>query len=206
MDFLPWAKYPALTRERLISVASVIRNARRNTVLLHSPSDGDDEWSLGCRAYARTCFAIRQTATKNPEWLEVLPDKQWLRFTFAIGGVPIRFYRGEPNDPPEKTFFVSYTELRQLNFASDLGITVPRDRVLRLAIETDGDGYAAGISLVELTEEQEPIEVYEIPIATSTEINIVPFQTKAIDLPPPNVEPLKKDDDEEQQHDKRDAS
>lgn len=178
-------------------VASAIREARRKAVDLHRPTEGDDEWSLGCRAYTRTCFALRKAALEYP-WLTVLADRQYLRFTFTIGGVPIRFYRGDPQDPPEKVFNVCYSELRQFEFAFGAGIAIPRDKVLRVAIETDPSGYASTISIVELGEDQKPTEIYPIPNWPPSQRTVVPLQPKGIDLPPPTVEPLKKDDEQEQ--------
>src|ERR1700722_19795093 len=100
-DFKPWIKYPSLSRDRLSMVANIIRRVRSETVLLHEPHNGDDEWSLGCRAYRRTCFAIREASQSN-KWLRVLTQAANLQFSFAIGEIPLRFYRGKADDLPER--------------------------------------------------------------------------------------------------------
>jgi hypothetical protein len=206
MNFEPWQKYPALSRERLITLAMLIRDARRGAVELHDPAGGDDEWSLGCRAYSRTCHALK-AATRQYDWLKVLPDCEGrtLRFTFAIEGVPLRFYRGDPADPPSKCFSASFTELGQMTMLAELGTIPSEEFALRLAIETDKTGNASQISLVELLLDQQDVifDTYLIPLTAKT--SVVPLQPKGIDLPPPTVEPLKVDDDEIERR-KRDAS
>ena len=78
VPFEPWIKYPALTAERLAVIANIIRITRQTTVLLHDQEGGDNEWSLGCRAYARTCHAIREAANQY-SWLTVLPEDDRVR-------------------------------------------------------------------------------------------------------------------------------
>src|ERR1035438_2927788 len=100
-NFEPWIAYPHLTQQRLLAVAVVIRRARNETLSLYDPIGGDNSWSHGCRAYARTCHALREAA-KEFQWLRILPEFESLRFTFAIGTVPIRFYRGLPDERPSR--------------------------------------------------------------------------------------------------------
>ena len=89
--FDPWTRYPPLTKERLSIVANTIRDVRREAVTLHDLAAGDNEWSLGCRVYARTCHALTLAADRH-EWLTILPeDEKPLRFAFAIGSVPSAF-------------------------------------------------------------------------------------------------------------------
>ena len=49
---LPWDFHPALTEERLRFCARLLANARRDAVALAACEMGDDNWSVGCRAYA----------------------------------------------------------------------------------------------------------------------------------------------------------
>jgi len=141
--FKPWLKYPELTPERLSMVAALIREVRDHAALLRDPASGDRPWGFGCRAYERTCFAIEEAAKRNP-WLTILPDKEKpLRFTFSIGHVPMRFYHGAPDDPPNRYLAVSYMEIHQRQQALDFGLQIPKDGILRIAVETDSNGRAS---------------------------------------------------------------
>src|SRR5258708_2263072 len=108
-NFIPWEKYQALTLDRLIIIAGIVRYGRHLAVLDHQPSKGDDAWTLGCLAYRRTCYAIEQ-ATEQYPWLTVLPEEQ-NRFTFAIGSIPLKQYHGPAGCPPSRSLAVSFAEL-----------------------------------------------------------------------------------------------
>ena len=94
-SFEPWREDPDLTRDRLSVIATIIRDVRHDCVMLHEPDEGDGPWSLGCRAYERIGFVILKV-NDNDNWLKTLPEKSALAFSFAIGNVPFRFYRGNP--------------------------------------------------------------------------------------------------------------
>lgn len=200
-NFEPWIKYPPLTRVHLSELANMIRRARHETLLLHDPAAGDNEWSLGCRVYARTCHALRQAA-KECEWLTILrEDEKPLRFTFAIGSIPVRFYRGEAGDPPGNYLAVTHAELyqQQLAFVID-GIRLV-DQILRLAIETDETREVSKVILVEMDTLGTVTEAYRIPFDTEAG-NVAPLRSKPVDLPPPPVEPLNKEDKREKYKDR----
>ena len=188
MDFVPWVKYPALTKERLGTVAAILRQVRNDTLSLHDPSAGDSAWSLGCRVYSRACHALREAATSN-EWLKIVREEDKpLRFTFAIGAVPIRFYHGDAGDPPTRYLNISYGELSQRRLAFDLG--VPLDGILRVAVETDASGLVSTITLVEMDQANTVTNTYIIQLEEGTTGNILPLRSKGIELPPPTIEPL----------------
>jgi hypothetical protein len=187
---IPWEKYPELTMERLSLIGSIIRETREDVATLHDPQSGDGPWGFGCRAYERTCFAIEKATEKN-SWLTIVKDtEKLLRFTFAIGHVPFRFYRGDPEDPPSRFLAVSYPELRETQLALDLGVAVPSDGGLRIAIETDVTGRASTISVVEMDLSRTVTGVYSIP--AEVERRAVPLRAKPVDTPAPVVEPLTK--------------
>jgi len=188
-DFRPWITYPPLTQQRLSIVANVICRARNETLVLYDPTGGDNSWSHGCRAYARTCHALRETA-KQHEWLRILPEFEPLRFTFAIGTVPIRFYRGLPDEPPSRYLETTYAEVNQLQMALEIEGLRPLDTILRLAIETDPLGDVTQVSLIELDEAKNITNTHVIPLGTTALSKVIPAQTKAIDVPPLNLEPL----------------
>src|SRR6266705_2625661 len=184
---LPWNIYSSLTAERLSIVADKLRRARNGTLELYDPIGGDTPWSHGCRAHVRQIKAVLEGA-KEYDWLTILPDEEALRFTFAIGGVPIRFYRGTPDEIPEHHLYRTFAEIRQLQL-----VLIPEARkkakVLRIAIELDAEGNASEISLVESDVFGKPLNTYSIPplIAKS---NVIPAQTRAIELPPLQPEPI----------------
>jgi hypothetical protein len=187
-DFRPWNKYPSLTKDRLSSIANIIRRVRSETVALHDAEGGDSEWSLGCRVYSRTCYAIR-AAAKNYAWLTILFEAENLRFSFAIGSVPFRFYRGKPDDPPDRYLISTFGELHHLQAALAIEGLRPVDKILRLAVETDGGREVSVVSFVEMDEAGNVTETFIIPFEIEP-ANISPLQARPVDLPAPALEPL----------------
>jgi hypothetical protein len=181
--FEPWNYYPSLTRERLHDVAVLMRDIRNQAALLHDPTAGDGAWSFGCRVYERTIVGIRVASLSTP-WLSVLPETQNLRLTFAIGPLPIKFYKGDPEDVPSRSLAQSHAELRQLRLAFDSDGIQPT-HILRLAVEVHVSGKTKSISLVEIDESGSPARVYEIPLDAE---NVVLMRSRPIDLTPPVLE------------------
>jgi hypothetical protein len=200
-QFLPWVKYSPLTQDRLSAIANIIRHVRRETVALHDPIGGDNEWSLGCRIYARTCHCIRGAANDH-QWLTILPEAENLSFSFAIGSIPFRFYRGKPNDPPGRYLIKTYGELHQLQTALEIEGLRPLDKILRLAVETDASREVSDVSFVETDEAGNVTETYRIPFDIEA-TNITPIQVKPVDLPPPTLEPLRDEEQEKQKKQKK---
>jgi hypothetical protein len=204
-SFEPWRKYPDLTRDRLSVIATIIRNVRHGCIMLHEPDEGDGPWSLGCRAYERIGFAIRK-ATIKYNWLKTLPEKSALAFSFAIGNVPFRFYRGNPEEPPYHYQAKSYGENHhiQLCLALDLGGDITAlDGVLRLAVEIS-DLEVSTVTLVEVDSDGKPLDAYIIPFDEGS-TNLVSIEAPPpIVTPPAIAEPLgqekeKKDDGEKRE-------
>jgi len=186
----PWTDYPPLTQERLSIVASVIRQARRDTLILYDPLGGDDNWSHGCRAYVRSVFALKE-ASKAYSWLTVVPEVERLRATFAIAGIPFRFYRGLPEDPPTHYLGTTFAEIRQqqLSFKAGFeGLLRPIDKIFRVAVEADAKGETTDISWVEVDDAGNVTNSYLIPLGVGKS-NIAPAQPAPVELPPPTVEP-----------------
>lgn len=102
----PWEFHPDLTPDRLIEIADVLRNARDGVLELHDEEHGDDSWSLGCRAYAWSRNQIVTAADEGRfDWLTI--DDRGIRFIFRIGLVPIRFFRGEADEPHDRTLRIA---------------------------------------------------------------------------------------------------
>src|SRR5260370_38706244 len=189
-NWSPWNHYPPLPQERLSTVASIIRQARRDTLILYDPLGGDNSWSQGCRVYARSVFA-RTEASKPYSWLTVLPEVERLRATFAIAGIPFRFYRGVPNDPPTHYLGTTFVEIRQLQMAFKVGfegLLRPIDKIFRIAVEADPQGETTDISWVEVDDAGNVTNSYVIP-PTVGKTNVAPAHAAPVELPPPTVEP-----------------
>ncbi len=194
--FEPWMKYPDLTRDRL-STIRIIRRVRRETVALHDPEQGDGPWSLGCRAYERICFALKQAAGQH-DWLSVLQDAQYLEFSFAIGTVPFRFYRGKPDEPPDNYLFKTFGELQHLQLCLEIEGLRPIDNILRLAVETDATREVSAVTLVELDDAGNALSVYPVPLDGVIQ-NVTPIQAPTVDLPPVIAEPLANEEEKQKQ-------
>lgn len=182
MPFEPWKAYPSLTRDRLTTVASIMRDVRDEAADLHDTFAGDNSWSLGCRVYARTLARLRELSL-NYKWLRVLPETQALRFTFVIGNTPTKFYKGPADDVPSKTLIQSYSELRQLRLAIEFD-NAPANLLVRFAVDTDVFGKTRSITLVEVDDEGSPQRIYEIPLRGQ---NVVPLQPKPISIDKPQL-------------------
>lgn len=180
--FQPWISYPSLTVDRLTRVASIMRDARDGAALLHDIEAGDSNWSLGCRVYSRIMAGLRRDTLLTP-WLTVLPETHALRFTFTIGAIPVKFYKGVADDVPTKHLNPSFAELRQLNLAFKVDGISPTN-LLRIAIEADGSGKTTAVSLVEVEESGEPVRVFQIPLDAA---NVLVMKSKPINLDPPTL-------------------
>jgi hypothetical protein len=190
VPFEPWKTYPSLTLERLSQIASIMRDVRNSTADLHDPAGGDNSWSLGCRVYARTLARLRDEALVL-KWLRILPETQALRFTFAIGNTPIKFFKGAADDVPSRSLIQSYSELRQMRLAFEFE-KAPSNLMVRFAIETDSFGATSSITLVEVDDEGTARRIYQIPLRGT---NVVTLQPKPISIAPPMVR-VKKEEKE----------
>lgn len=194
--FVPWEQYPQLNQNHLSIIATLIRDVRHGAVHLHDPDAGDNNWSLGCRCYARTCYALKAAANIY-DWLTI-PQEDGLCFTFAIGSIPFKFYRGEAGEPPDNYLIQSWGELHQRQLALELGLFLP-DGFLRLAVETDSETLdVLRVILVEMDEAANIIQTYMIPF-DSAEGQITPMLPQGVDLPPVPMQPLATANTEESQ-------
>jgi hypothetical protein len=184
VDFVPWEKYQALTLDRLIITADIIRGGRHLAVMDHQPSKGDDAWTLGCLAYRRTCHAITQAGEEYP-WLTVLPEEQ-NRFTFAIGLIPLKQYHGLAGEPPSRSLAVSFAELGSIQLCLDDGMLPDKNHLLRIAVETDATGEAKNLILVELDEPGNVTGTFRIPERGAS---IRPMTPNPVDPGPPPFTP-----------------
>jgi hypothetical protein len=188
--FKPWLKYPSLTADRLSVIANIIRSVRGQAVKLYEPTSGDQPWDLGCRVYSRTCFALRR-ATESYNWLTVLEERESLSFTFAVGRVPVRFFRGDAEDAPKHYLITTPAEAKQQALALEFeGITF-HDEKIRIAVETGLDHLASAVTLVTMDNDGVAMEGYSIPDDIQSAVDTT-AQSAPIDLPPPVIVALEK--------------
>jgi len=206
-EFEPWLKYPALTADRLARIATLIRNVRKECVDLYEPQNGDGPWSLGCRVYERTFFAIKEAAKDKAvgTWLGINKECHALQFSFNIGPVSLRFFRGDPEDPPSRYLARSDGESLHLQYCIHFDDRPAVDSMLRLAVEVDSAREAAAVFLIEIDEYKEVIGQYRIPFESATNLNIRTFQTPPINIAPVKAEPIKTETEASQREMKSNA-
>lgn len=210
----PWLQFPALTDARLRVLAEMIQDVRHLAVLTHEPHLGDDAWVLGVRAYKRTCYAIAKAAIgDHKEWLSVIENEirervreemapevlnPELHFVFAVGGVPLRFYRGLADEPTNKSLKRQYPEIHAQQLLMEYVPEPVFDRVLRLAVETDELGEVSRVVLVQLDEKGNPYRPWEIPLGAAPKVSQFRAVEKEKELGAPPVGAKRRKDQDKQ--------
>jgi len=157
----PWDYHPDLTEERLVAIAKLIADGRQTAVELFDEEAGDNGWTLGCRAFQFGRIRILRAVDKETyPWLDVI-DRTF-QLIFTIGEVPVRIYRGEAEEPTNRTQRQSLNELRQLSFSFD-ECEEGRELAYRFAVETDIDGSVLAIKFVGLRGESAVLN-WDVPI------------------------------------------
>jgi hypothetical protein len=155
---LPWDLHPALAEDRLSACARLLARGRADAVAMADPWAGDDAWSIGCRAYSFSRNRLRQAAEGGRyPWLGVLDETH--HFVFLIDGVPVRFFRGDAEEPSKRTLRQQESEAQQLALA--LGDAGGSDGLMfRLAVETGQDGTVARVVFLALRGEEGTVECF----------------------------------------------
>lgn len=154
----PWDLHPALTEERLSACARLLARGRADAVAMADPWAGDDAWSIGCRAYSFSRNRLRQAAEGGRyPWLGVLDETH--HFVFMIEGVPVRFFRGDAEEPSKRTLRQQESEAEQLALAlGDVGSA--EGLMFRLAVETGEGGEVRRIVFLALRGEAGHVECF----------------------------------------------
>jgi hypothetical protein len=210
----PWSQFPALTEYRLRVLAELIRDVRHQAVLTHEPQLGDDAWVLGVRAYKRTCFEIAKAAIgEHREWISVIENEERerarealapavlnpeLHFVFAVGGVPLRFYRGSADEKTEKSLKRQYPEINAHQLVMEYVPEPVLDRVLRLAVETDDLGEVTRVVLVQLDEDGNPHNPWDIPVDMAPKVSQFRAIDKEKEIAAPSVGPKRRREEDKQ--------
>jgi hypothetical protein len=199
VEMEPWTKYPDLTEEYLSIIATLLRDVRAECVKLHEPEKGDGDWSLGTRVYQRSYFAIRELS-QTADWVRMNSELKALQFSFSIGRVPLRIYKGDPEDPPSRYLTLTPGEERAIQLSFEFEGLPALDTVLRLAVEVDSTRHAASVSLVEIDEFKEVVGVFRIPFESQLKTNITPMKAPPVSMPPAVAVPLRKETAEEKKN------
>lgn len=157
----PWEYHSDLTAERLEIVARWIADGRQVALERFDEEAGDNGWTLGCCAfqYGRARILRAADSGEHP-WLEVI-DRS-LQLIFKIGAVPVRIYRGDADEPTDRTLRQTFGELRQLGFVFD-ELHEGRDLAYRFAVETDIDGSVMAVKFVGLRGETAVLN-WDVPL------------------------------------------
>ncbi len=191
-EFEPWNSHSELTQSRLSILADEIRRVRRECVELHDPEVGDTTWGLGSRAYERTVFALTRLTDKF-DWITVNPEAQHLAFSFNIGSVPMRYFRGDPEDPPSK--FCHHSDGEQYCFEF-YGMPTAKG-VYRVVAKVDSTLQVEGVSLIEIDDDtKEVIGLYAIPFNAAAS-NVVPMKAPPVTMPPAVAQPKRQKEDKQ---------
>lgn len=180
----PWDYHSELTEDRLVKVAQLLARGRGSAVDRFDPAIGDDRWTMGVCAYQYGCYQIKQ-AVGMPgfEWLGVIDASK--HFQFSIGGVPMRFWRGNPTEPTAKISVPTPFEQLWL----DLEPGVPTAGVVfRIGVTIDEEGALLGASFVALRDNQ-PEMVWPLPLAEAEPLIILldDARPEGRELPAPSV-------------------
>lgn len=192
---LPWELHPALEEARLCAVARVVRDVCHDSAADHQPSKGDTQWSLGCVRYARLCSRVRNAAEgEHQAWLGVEASHD-LYLLLTIGGIPVRIYRGNTDEPAPPRYAQQHVEeLHAMQLAFE-GIEAPlEERSFRFVYSTDGAGELSEIWFEQVDQTGQHYSPWRIPVEPRAEV--VSFRKAPIVPPSIVIEP--RDADQQQ--------
>ena len=186
---LPWDIHPALTEARLTVIGKLVWAARESAAEDAKWEQGDCLWDIGCKAYVRTRHSIATAVQHYQDWLSLASKSPNDGFVFSIGGVPIRFYRGDPaGTAPEKYAHASPIEALSLQAAFKLADTPTPDAYFRLVVETNQRGFPLSVTLVQVNTDGEIQNPWRIPVDPLTAVrHIGHARVQPVQLPPPPV-------------------
>jgi hypothetical protein len=181
--------HPDLQEDRLLTLAQFFASTRSTVTALHDPLSGDDGWSLGCRSFARwRNLLLNKAKTGEWPWLSIIsPGK---KFIFAIGSIPVRFYRGSYSKPPFRTLAFNAQELTQLSLAFASTEVNYKYLKWRFAIETDYLGEPSSVIFASMSgDDGAVIFHWKLPFDTATfNIDLISIRSDdMVELPSPIV-------------------
>lgn len=184
----PWEIHPSLTEEKICHLAKIIKEVRDKTLELYRPEEGDGVWSLGCRIYERTINTIH-SESKAINWLDTI--RNGLYFVILIDGVPIRYYKGDVDNPNQRSLNRKHLELEAQQYMFKF---YEPEWFWRLVVETDENGGILRIVMVQFTESGNFQNLWEIPIHEPVRVVISTAlkYRESVKLDKPPVKPRQK--------------
>lgn len=184
----PWEVDEALERGALDSLARYLLGIRNEVAAQHEPTKGDGPWSLGCRAYERTINRLESDLIAGR--FDFLGLKRLgLYCAIFINGIPVRLYRGEPENPPNHHLQAGIMEQLQL-FPPKVGRETAAEWCWMVAVQTDVSG--RGIAATYLQADDSGQHRYQYTVTDGAFENVKPLTRPGIDLGPPQVDSKKK--------------
>jgi hypothetical protein len=164
MEEMPWELNSDLTKDRIVTIASLIAKKRGEVIELHDEEIlGDTPRSLGMRCYECCRTEIIRVA-KDPElgsWLSILTQEG--RFTFCMGDTPVRFSRNDPKDLPNKKLVTSIETQKQMDMFTNESKPYAEIRWF-IVFDTYFKNPADAVYFVGYTETNEIICQWQIPL------------------------------------------
>jgi hypothetical protein len=164
-NHLPHELHPELTPERLEVLAAILRNARHECLDEFNEKAGDTAWSYGCRArdWARAAFR-RAVASGEYPWLDILEDSGQ-RFVLSVKGVPLKFFKDDPEEPGDRVHKLSVVEAAQGSLFQYVGMSDNTTIAWRLLVETGVQNLmVTRIVFVGLNQFEETVSYYNVPL------------------------------------------
>jgi len=188
----PWELLPALTSDRLIRVADILRRSRDSAARHAKRKLGDSLCSIGLVAFDRSRYALTLAAADvYKDWLSVKEEDN--HFVIKIKGVPARFYRGDPDLPvPARTLKIGPEEKLETQLAFQAAGMVGQLQCLRFEVEKKAKGFTRSVSFVQVDSNGLRLHSWVIPqfIARPTSDDV---RKGAVRLPPISLDEPKPD-------------
>ncbi len=197
-DLQPADYVAAFTWDRLIAIATLLFNTRQRVAEDAKPELGDTRTGIGFRAWEQSKFAITKAAANDlADWLSISDEGP--RFVFLLGMMPIRFYRGDSDEPvPENYADPSAEEMEQIEIALVSNAGVHFAGYYRMIVKANVVGFPQTTYLVGIDFDNRIRLAWEIPLdAAATTPIIVPLSP--VPLPPLNVFTVAEVDDAEKE-------
>lgn len=179
----PWQITPQLEKVKLQLIAALLVQVRGEVIERHEPEIGDTRLSLGLRAY-ECCRSRIILKDKNGDWswLSILTDQG--KFTFAIGGIPVRFCRNSPDNLPDRKLIPSGEGFDQMRLFEDKNPYA--HLVWFLIIDTPYDQPVEQAYFVGYNEFNDIVCKWEIPLTDSIPMvsEVKSNKPAAVEVPP----------------------
>jgi hypothetical protein len=152
--------YPGLTWPRLGLVSKVLWDARFWVAENAAPDRGDSACGIGFRAWEHGVHAVSKAALHHyADWLSIAGSGPV--FVFKIGGMPIRFCRGDTEAPlPDNYSFADPME-RTLQ---ELALGQSFNGLLRIIVEANKRGFPLGVHLAHALQGGYIMRAWKLPI------------------------------------------